>query len=187
MKLVVDVYYADIIEEDLKLTHGGLILYSLLAGNDLDKGGVDGVGPVTALAVTQCEFGNSLTANCKQLSPRQRREYFRNLKKEISDEVKYNLHGLLRGREPACAQRLVSSDLPSDAAVDWFLSPPTSWSDQDPTRTLDIVPPTPRLHNLQQIAAFCTTHIGWSAEVTLDRCREKLWRGVIVRILCSVR
>jgi hypothetical protein len=186
-KLTVDIYYADVIEQDLKLTQGGLILYSLLAGNDLDQGGVPGVGPITALAVAQCKFGDSLIADCKELNPGQRLRYFENVKVEISEEVKHNTHGLLRSREPACARTILDCDLPSDAAIDWFLNPPTSWSNQDPARTLDIPTPTPRLHHLQDIAQFCVTHIGWSPEVTLARCRQKLWHGVLIRILCSVQ
>ncbi|KAF9071275.1 PIN domain-like protein, partial [Rhodocollybia butyracea] len=183
LKLTVDVYYADVIEEELKLTQGGLILYSLLAGNDVDKGGVDGIGPITALALAQSGLGNSLIADCRPLNSLQRHRYLTNLKIKLSDEVKHNTHGRLQVREPACAQKLLTSDLPSDNALNWFLSPPTSWSGSDPARTFEI---TPRVHYLPGIAAFCTTHIGWSPEVTLTRCHEKLWRGVIIRILCSV-
>lgn len=187
MKLTIDVYYTNVIEHDLKLTQGGLILYSLLAGNDLDHGWVPGVGPITALTVAQCKFGNSLIPDCKELNTGQQLRYFENVKVEISKEVKHNMHGLLRSREPACAQRILDSDLPSNAAMDWFLNPPTSWSNQDPTRTLDIPTPMPRLDHLQDIAQFCVTHIGWSPEVTLARCWQKLWHRVIIRILCLVQ
>ncbi|KAF9075777.1 hypothetical protein BDP27DRAFT_1539661, partial [Rhodocollybia butyracea] len=58
-KLVVDIYDAKLIKDSLRLTTGGLILYSLLAGNDFDAG-VQGFGPTKALAIAQCGFGNSL-------------------------------------------------------------------------------------------------------------------------------
>lgn len=183
---MVNVYYADIIEEELKLTTGGLILYSLLAGNDLDSG-VQGFGAHTSLAVAQCGFGNPLVDDCKTMSPVQRHEYFEKLKKSISEEVEHNRHGLLRSREPTRAQRLLQSTFPSNIALDWFLNPPTSWSNQDRSQTFSISPPTPQIHNIHKIVQFCINQIGWSPEQTLKRCHDKLWRGVIIRLLCSVR
>lgn len=179
-------YYADVIEEELKLTTGGLVLYSLLAGNDLDSG-VQGFGATMSLAVAQCGFGYSLVADCKSMNSVRQREYFEKLKESISDEVEYNRHGLLRGREPVRAQKLLQSNFPSKTALDWFLNPATSWSNQDPSRTLDISPPTPQIHDLPKIAQFCLNQVGWSPEQTLKRCHSKLWHGVIIRLLCSVR
>lgn len=183
---MVDVYYADIIEEELKLTTGGLILYSLLAGNDLDNG-VQGFGARTSLAVAQCGFGNSLVDDFKVMNPVQQHEYLKKLKRSISEEVDHNRHGLLRSREPTRAQRLLHSTFPSKTALDWFLNAPTSWSDEDPSQTLDISPPTPRIHNIHKIVQFCINEVGWSPEQTLKRCHDKLWRGVIIRLFCSVR
>ncbi|KAF9072881.1 PIN domain-like protein [Rhodocollybia butyracea] len=177
-KLIVDIYYADVIENALGLTHGGLILYPLLAGNDFD-GGVKGFGSVTALAVAQCGYGNSLTTKNHSVIE------LGQLKREISEEVKYNLHGKLRGREPACAQVLLDSKFPSMDSLNWFLHPPTSWSDRNLARAVDIAVPKLQLHKLQQIVAFCIAHIGWSPEMTLQKCRKKLWKGVIIRGLCS--
>lgn len=183
---MVDVYYADIIEEDLKLTTGGLILYSLLAGNDLDNG-VQGFGATTSLVVAQCGFGDLLVSDCKSMNSAQQHGYFEKLKRSISNEVEYNRHGLLRSQEPVRAQRLLQSNFPSKPALDWFLNPPTSWSNQDPSKTLDISSPTLRIHDLPAIAQFCVNQVGWSPEQTLKRCHSKLWRGVIIRLLCSVR
>ena len=63
---MVDVYYADVIQQDLKLNQGGLILYALLVGNDFDKG-VEGFGAVTALAVAQGGFGDTLITDCQEM------------------------------------------------------------------------------------------------------------------------
>lgn len=182
IKLMVDVYYADVIEQDLRLNQGGLILYALLAGNDFDKG-VKGFGTVTALAVAQGGFGDTLITDCQQMG---RHGYFRDLKAKVSAKVANNTHKLLRSREPIRAKTLLASGFPSQSALDWFMNPPTSWSDRDLASTLDINIQFPQAHRLSDITEFCLKHIGWSPEETLKRCHQKLWRGVITRILCSV-
>lgn len=186
VKLVVNVYYADVIQEDLKLNQGGLILYALLVGNDFDKG-VEGFGTVTALAIAQGGFGDTLVTDCQEIGHSQYHGYLSNLKSRISAEVAANTHELLRNREPARAQTLLASSFPSQSALNWFLNPPTSWSDRDSASTLDINIQFPQAHRLSDITQFCIKHIGWSPEETLKRCHQKLWRGVITRILCSVR
>ncbi|KAE9384877.1 PIN domain-like protein, partial [Gymnopus androsaceus JB14] len=173
-KLAVNVYYADVIEQDLKLNQGGLILYSLLVGNDFDKG-IEGFGTVTALAVAQCGLGNTLVTDCKHIDPSQYSGYFRNLKEKISVEVADNTHGLLRTRESASARRLLDSGFPLPSALNWFLNPPTSWSDRDSASTLDINISFPRAHHIPDITQFCIKHIGCSSEQTLKRCHQKLW------------
>ncbi|KAF9067477.1 PIN domain-like protein, partial [Rhodocollybia butyracea] len=87
-KLVVDLYDAKHIEDSLMLTTGGLILYSLLAGNDINAG-VRGFGPVNALAIAQCGFGNSLV-EAMAGSPTQQQQYLRELVCKIISELKNN-------------------------------------------------------------------------------------------------
>ncbi|KAF9056889.1 PIN domain-like protein [Rhodocollybia butyracea] len=164
-KLVVDIYDAKLIKDSLRLTTGGLILYSLLAGNDFDAG-VQGFGPAKALAIAQCGFGNSLV-EVMAGSPTQQQQYLEELRHKIIIELKNNSQGILQRCYPSVAQTLLDSDFPSRSALDWFLKPPNSWS--DPMHLPDTVTWRPQGHNLPKIAQFCKNHIGWSATVALRK------------------
>lgn len=169
----------------MKLTTGGLILYSLLAGNDFNNG-VDGIGSVTSLAIAQCGFGDTLIGDCKQMLPHQRLMYFHNIKTRIGYELQYNTRQLLTRRETACAKQLHSSTFPSPKALNWFLNPPTSWS--DPAHVPDTSSWMLQVHHLPKITQFCLDHVGWSSpRQLLKKFHQKLWRGIIIRMLSSVR
>ncbi|KAF9063617.1 PIN domain-like protein, partial [Rhodocollybia butyracea] len=185
-KLIVDVYYASKIEQMLHLNTGGLVLYSLLVGNDIDKNGVNNFGTVTALAIAQCGFGDTLIADWKAIrsSCMDQHRYFRDLKQKIGKELRCNAHHRLQSCKPALAKILINSNFPLEIAWKWFLAPPTAWSDSaDIPNTLSWVPQS---HDIPAIAQFCISHVGWSPETTLERCHQKVWRSVIIRILCSV-
>lgn len=160
-----------------------MILYALLAGNDLNAG-VQGLGPETALAIAQCGFGNTLIEEMAGL-PTQRQQYLWDLKHEIFTELKYNSKGSLQRRYPAIAQTLLDSNFPSRDALNWFLNPPNSWSDPSLIPNSSIW--RPQGHNIPRIAQFCRNHIGWPTMKALKKFRKQLWRGVIIRMLCSVR
>lgn len=182
-KLIVNVYDANFIENKLKLTTGGFILYSLLAGNDFNDG-VQGFGSTKALAIAQCGFGNSLIEEMDK-SRSQREQFLKNLKCTIIAELKNNTQGVLPCCYPTVAQTLLDSDFPSRDVLDWFLKPPNSWS--DPIHMPDTTAWVPRGHNYLGIAQFCHNHIGWSVTRAHQKFHKQLWRGVIIRMLCSVQ
>ncbi|KAJ3748488.1 PIN domain-like protein [Lentinula detonsa] len=58
-ELIIDVYYANIIQERTSISRSGFILIALLLQSDISKG-VSGIGSKTAYGLAQCGFGDTL-------------------------------------------------------------------------------------------------------------------------------
>ncbi|KAJ3779441.1 hypothetical protein GGU10DRAFT_382553 [Lentinula aff. detonsa] len=104
---------------------------------------------------------------------------FRKLNNDMADEIEFNAHGKIGSCSSARAQKFRNSDFPSPGDLklfEAFITPPIS----------SIVPKyTPRLPNVQGIAAFCQKQFGWQPELAFKKLHANLWPAVIIQMLCS--
>lgn len=186
-KLVVAVFHAQTIQEQLGISWGGFILAALLLGNDVDEG-VNGIGPKTALGLVKCGFGNDLLHIYRNFStmPRQLSESFNRLKHDIADEIQFNRQSHLGKCSPVLAQQFRDSDFPSlqaSRALKGFADPVTYFSGASKHPSIQGIPNLP---DLKGITEFCMRSFSWTPEHMLKKFFAGVWAGLVVRMLCSV-
>ncbi|KAJ3792434.1 PIN domain-like protein [Lentinula aff. detonsa] len=180
-ELIVDIYHANIIQERTSISRSGFILIALLLQSDISKG-VSGIGSKTAYGLAQCGFGDALVDAYHQYMTAlpQLSAAFRKLNNDMADKIEFNAHGKIGSCSSARAQKFRNSDFPSPGDLklfEAFITPPIS----------SIVPKyTPRLPNVQGIAAFCQKQFGWQPELVFKKLHANLWPAVIIQMLCSV-
>uniref|UniRef100_A0A0W0FY92 XPG-I domain-containing protein n=1 Tax=Moniliophthora roreri TaxID=221103 RepID=A0A0W0FY92_MONRR len=190
-QLMVKVYHAKDIETKLGLTHGDLITYAAIVGNDYDSG-AKGIGEMLGLTAAKCGYAHDLVLKLLQVGNTHYQEecgiYLNQLCQAICDKFRYNIHGYLTKAHPAASnklekmwEKLFSTDL---IALNAFIFPSTSWSGPNaPTRDILL----PKLHNLKDIIRKCHSLIWWSDSVTLmKKLHESLWAGMILRMIALV-
>lgn len=181
-------YSADSIEnsDSVKLTHGGLILFALVAGGDYGPG-IIGCGKSTAHALAQCGFGDILLERAASTSGTAFQEFLHGWRMDIRSELESNSQGYLETRSPLVASR-ITAKFPDPEILDMYTCPLTSWSAQSGCEIPNAANWRSREPLIPRITAFCLRHFGWGRDlVIVKKFREKLWEGVAFRMLCSVR
>ncbi|KAJ3804807.1 hypothetical protein EV368DRAFT_83924 [Lentinula lateritia] len=184
--LAIDIYCAKIIEQQLGIQEDGFILLALLLGSDFNEG-VHGVDMKTAIALARHGFGKTLLHNYQQFSqvPDLLKNFFIQLGHEIADEIELNTSKNLHRQSPR--HEFLDADFPSvDALEGLKIFTELVTHPSPPTPSYPLTPKWPyNVPHISNIAAFCTTHLCWSPEFMYQEFHSKLYRGVIIRMLCS--
>ncbi|KAE9400670.1 hypothetical protein BT96DRAFT_975187 [Gymnopus androsaceus JB14] len=89
----------------------------------------------------------------------------------------------LNRRDRKLADKVLGSTFPSQLALNSFVDPVTNWS--QPSNIPNVSSWLPRIHDVKKITDFCIDTIGWNSAQALSKFHEKLWPGIIIRVLCS--
>ncbi|KAK7043112.1 hypothetical protein VNI00_008466 [Paramarasmius palmivorus] len=189
-RMMVKVYRFADVERKLRLTHGDLILYATLVGNDYDSG-VERIGHELGLAVARCNYGSKLMSKFPHHNRNRHRSedldaHLSHVCHQICAELQFNYHGYLKKNQPSASkrlkadqQRLFSAD---SVAINAFILPLTSWSKSRPPSQDTWIP---KLYELKDIIQKARSLVKWTSnERLMKKFHEKgLWAGLITRML----
>ncbi|KAJ3848397.1 hypothetical protein EV368DRAFT_68311 [Lentinula lateritia] len=182
--LAIDIYCAEIIDQQLGIQEDGFILLALLLGSDFNEG-VHGVGMKTAVALARHGFGKTLLHNYHQFLqvPELLNNFFIQLNHEIADEIELNTSKNLHRQSPRRTHEFLDADFPSVDALEGLKIFTELVTHPSPlTPSCPLTPKWPyNVPHISNIAAFCTTHLCWSTEFMYQEFHAKLYRGVIIR------
>lgn len=168
------------------LTKAGLILLALLCGGDYDTVGLEGCGPLTALGLAKCGFGERLVEIFQTFNGDRLTYAVTQWRTALREELSSNSLGYLRGRERALAENIPNS-FPSLDVLSLYLVPLISsagTSSQFPGN-IDWGLTEP---SLQRLVMISSAHLGWNTEEILKtRFKANVWEGVFLQMLYSVR
>ncbi|KAK7043085.1 hypothetical protein VNI00_008439 [Paramarasmius palmivorus] len=182
-ELVVDVYDVCEINRVMGMNQERFLVYTLLAGNDLDDG-IKGCGPLFSLGAAQ-SLSVPFLSQYQALSDEKRvRDLLEELKVDLIHIFKAN-PGTLPSKSPAISRTLQSSKFPLYAPLDAFARPLTSWSRNSPATMPDTTKWVPRIPDIRGLAERCHTVIKWHDELLLKKFLHKVYPGVILQMLCS--
>lgn len=166
------------------LTKAGLILVALLCGGDYDTIGLEGCGPLTAIGLAKCGFGERLVEIFQAFDGDRLIDAITQWRTTLQEELANNSLGYLRTRERVLAQSIPNS-FPDLDILSLYLVPVTSCnSTSTQSGSFDWKLTEPSLQCLVMVAAG---HLGWTSEEVLKiRFKANIWEGVFLQMLYSV-
>ncbi|KAI3612646.1 PIN domain-like protein [Moniliophthora roreri] len=162
-------------DDQIGLTHAGLIFMALVSGGDYHNG-LQGFGIKTAIALTHCGFGDSLENAMKTLTNPQLDGW----QKSIRHELYSNSQGHMANQNPSLAD-CITDAFPDLDVLNLYLNPVTSWS---PGK----VPPDtsrwyPHLPHLWLVAQFAVEHLFPSRGQYLRVFHKHLFEGLAYHLI----
>ncbi|KAI0320768.1 hypothetical protein OF83DRAFT_1169029 [Amylostereum chailletii] len=157
----------------VSLNRAGLILIALLSGGDY-HGGCNKFGPVIALALARCGFGDQLV-DIYESSGDQLHARLAQWREAVNQELHTNSRGYLNARQP---RLVVPPDFPPMDVMRNYVHPIISDEPRHALRDRGNI-------NLPRLAAFCEAHFGeWGFESTIiQRFRNVTWAAAMMQLL----
>lgn len=139
---------------------------------------------MTAQCLAQSKLATSLFIASTSLSRHDLSGFLVDWREKLSNQLRYDPNGLIGRKNPSLANSIPES-FPDINVLRLYANPITSW-------TIGDGPDISRWRlgepNLAQIAVLCEKSFSWGTSGHLiNRFRNNLWRGVVVRQLLQVR
>lgn len=171
---------------------GRLVLFALLNGGDYDPTGIHGCGPVTALALCQCGYGDELVEATRAYLIEKDDEigfghFIQGWRNRLCDELRNNHHQYLTSRRPDLAHTVELSDFPKRDVMMAYISPLTT--EHEPSTVSGARFGSWYLFHepsLLSIAQFGRTSLLWSQDKFQERLVKRVFPSIVLRMLYSV-
>ncbi|KAG1740093.1 PIN domain-like protein [Suillus occidentalis] len=178
----VDIYHAQALSKDphVPLTTSRLLLWAMLRGGDYNMGGLTGCGRQVSQALLKGNLSDLLMQVVTSATPAQlpgMLETWRNCLRTVLRD------GTLGRKYPTLAAS-IPADFPSIDIIRLYLYPITSWSEAGEPPVLPRFLPTQP--DLECLAKFCKTHLGWLPEKVHKYFRKSVWPAAFMRALCQL-
>ncbi|KAF4618177.1 hypothetical protein D9613_011519 [Agrocybe pediades] len=152
------------LEQTLRLSQGGILLYALLAGGDYSDG-IDGCGAEFAKGIAQTTLGGELLDASRNLQDADLDLFLEGWRSRLKEEFLTNNSGFLPSRSPSLARK-INGDFPDKDVLDLYTRPLTSWSEGDGAYVVESAglwfPREPVPSNLVNL---CSQYFGWDEEI----------------------
>ncbi|KDQ61323.1 hypothetical protein JAAARDRAFT_579502 [Jaapia argillacea MUCL 33604] len=180
----VKIFTANRVRESIGVDHGGLVLFALLNGGDYNEVGILGFGPIVAIALARCGFGNSLLHAAQEFDRDHLESFLVHWRCDIRQELRLNSQGHLPHCYPALANTITDS-FPDINALNLYANPLTSWSSSPPLRDWPVLRlGCPDVHRL---ATLCERYFRWGNIKALPaKFQELVWPGLCLRKMWQV-
>jgi len=166
------------------------LLYALLAGGDYNKG-VSGCGPIVALGLARCGFGDDLLSAVETVEQGgqhcEANGILANLRHRIRNELETNSSGLLGSCHPAVS-RDFPDEFPDSDVLNFYCNPAISSSSRELVNSAGPSGSWPfQEPSITRITKFGQENFGWKDEEKLKEGMERMWEGAISQMFYSVR
>ncbi|KAL0957015.1 hypothetical protein HGRIS_003116 [Hohenbuehelia grisea] len=162
------------------LNRSGLVLVSLLVGNDYAPAGLPGCGAKIAAGLARTPLADGLYNTVTSLSAVMLTEYLLTRRNDLRHELSTNSTGLLPHKCKELASH-VSSSFPNVAVVHTLVFPTTSWSNGANgrgQRPWELGRP-----DLAELASHCSDWFSWPKRIVLLKFCGQVWDGALFRSL----
>ncbi|PPQ81244.1 hypothetical protein CVT24_009531, partial [Panaeolus cyanescens] len=190
-----ELYTQEKIPREFRADRGGLLLFALLSGGDYSTG-ISRCGPVTALALVRCGFGDRLLDGIKQfgfeanVNPEGTHgslkftpelvQYLNVWRQDLCKELQTNSQGFLTSQQQSMAVSILQDNDFPNAHVTWLYAHPKT-SEYNSGQPLWYLLRKP---NLFAIKEFCHSQLQWvSEEVQIAKFTRIVFPGVVKRML----